>query len=153
MQGRFPFTQRPVGPSISTSPVHPSDCFMIVPNRLINHSPGHYNSDLAQNDWNVPLLPVELHNESIVRSVLAVLSFFILLTVLLPSRSENCCILAVSLLFPDYSVLDHHFMKHPLLPLHCLAVSYSPNPHTFFPAYQGLTVAQMKRTRNCRCAI
>lgn len=38
----FLFTQRPAGPGVSTAPVHPPDCFMIDPNRLINHSAGHY---------------------------------------------------------------------------------------------------------------
>ena len=38
----FLFTQRPAGPGASTTPVHPSRCFMIDPNRLINHSAGHY---------------------------------------------------------------------------------------------------------------
>ena len=35
------FTQRPAGPCISTAPVHPRDCFMMKPNRLINHRAGH----------------------------------------------------------------------------------------------------------------
>lgn len=44
----FLFTQRPAGPSVSTAPVHPPDCFMIDPNRLINHSAGHYGYSSAQ---------------------------------------------------------------------------------------------------------
>lgn len=44
----FLVTQRPAGPSVSTAPVQPSNCFMLDPNRLINHSSGHYGYSFTQ---------------------------------------------------------------------------------------------------------
>lgn len=44
----FLFTQRQAGPGVSTAPVHPPDCFMIDPNRLMNHSAGRYGYSSSQ---------------------------------------------------------------------------------------------------------
>lgn len=44
----FLVTQRPAGPSVSTAPVQPWSCFMLDPNRLINHSSGHYGYSFTQ---------------------------------------------------------------------------------------------------------
>lgn len=38
----FLVTRRPAGSNVSAAPVQPSDCFMLAPNRLINHGSGHY---------------------------------------------------------------------------------------------------------------
>lgn len=151
----FLFSQRPAGPSVSTAPVHPPDCFMVHPNRLINHRGWSLrlqrHSDLAQNDGNMQrlLVIVELHNRTIVGSFSSCFHF---------SLWWDCRVLA-SCFFARLSLI--------LIILFLTIISWSthfypcteyesrppPPPHPFFPAHQGLIDAQMMKTRDCRRAI
>lgn len=105
----FLVAQRPAGPSVSTAPNQPSDCFMFDPNRLINHSPSHYGYSVTQISHKITgtcsIAIVELHNRTIVGSVSAyflssLLKFLIqFLTIILCSFHFNLPTRSISLIF------------------------------------------------------
>ena len=129
----FLFTQRPAGPSVSTAPVHPSHCFMINPNRLINHSAGHYCYSSVQVShkmtWTCSIL-LSLLNCTIEQLLAHFGMLFFIFHFSLTWRTV-VSLQAVSLLSscdPHPSILGHCFKKHPLISLRCVSPSSSPTP-------------------------
>lgn len=133
----FLFTQWPAGPSVSTAPVHPPDCFMIDPNRLINHNAGHYTHILLKTTGTCSVLQPLLSR--IMKQLFTTLAFLpaLLAEVWCPMfLCKQFLLLILNFLFLTIILWSHLLTS--------CSVYSTPHPHTFFPAYQGYTRRELE---------